>query len=219
MGPQLSWSRAIRKRFYPKLTDQSELDPETDCLVIPVDPDPCARFAGTSSNYKVTINLPKVHFASRRSMRPRMADLLKVGGASRGSGSGISVMDTYISQPFCEKIDIRLRICLVDHTGTIQAEFSIRQRLSGHDAPTLRSALRACWESSHMLRLWRRGEWKDGTEFSCHWVGDVMISDFVKKLEEEEGLTAVIGDSTKFVLCGVMVASEATRAAVKLYTE
>lgn len=216
MGPQLSWSRAIRKRFYLKLTDQSELDPETDCLVTPIVPNPCARIAGTSSNYCVTINLPKVHFPSGRSMRPRVADLLKVGGA--GSGSDISVMDTYISQPFCEKIDIRLRISLVDHTGTSQAEFSIRQHLSGYDAPTMRSALRACWESSHKLRLWRRGELKDGTEFSCHWVGDVKISELVKKLEEEEGLAAVIGDSTKFVLCGVMVASEATRAAVKLDT-
>ena len=210
LGPQFSCYFAIRKRCYLKVKDQSECDPESECLVMPVCLNPCARIIKASSNYNVEINMPKIH-----SVSPRLAHLLKVDG----SATQISFMDTYIAQPTCEKTDVRLHIALVDHVGTIQAEFVIRQILSGKDALTPRSALKACWESSRTVRLWRRGEWKDGRELSCHWVEDVKICDLVKRLEEEEKLTAVIGNGTTFVLCNAMVPSDATRDSVEVGAE
>jgi hypothetical protein len=217
LGPQFSWYFAIRKRRYLQLRDQSACNPESECLVTPVVLNPCARIISTSSNYNVKISLPKIHTLSGRGARPRVADLLR----GDGEAIGISFMDTYISQPVCEKIDIRLHISLIDHTGTIQAEFTIRQYLSGQDDPTPRSALKACWESSHRVRMWCRGEGKDSSEFSCYWVENVKISELVEILEEEENmkLTAVIGDSTAFALCNAMVPSEATRDAVEVETE
>ena len=215
LGPQVSWYFAIKKRQYLKPKDPSECDPESECLVTPVVLNPCAEIINTSSNYHVKINLPKIHSLGERGECPRVDNLLH----ANGSGIGISFMDTLISQPTCEKIDVRLHIALVDHTGTIQAEFTIRQQLPGQDALTPRAALKACWESSRMLRLWRRGECNDGGEFSCHSVKDVKVSELVEKLVEEEKLTAVIGDGTTFVLCNTIVQSEATRDAVEVETE
>jgi hypothetical protein len=176
---------------------------------------PCVRIVSTSSNYKVKISLPKIHSLCECGARPRVADLLRVDGKA----IGISFMDTYISQPVCDKINIRLHIALVDYSGTTQAEFNIRQNLCGQDAQTPRSALKACWESSHRVRLWYRDEGKDGREFSCYWVENVKISQLAKILEEEEKLTAVIGGGTTFTLCNVMVPSEAVRGAVEVETE
>jgi len=215
MGPQFSWYFAIRKRRYLKVKDHNECNPESECLVTPVVINPCARTINTSSNYNVKINLPKIHSLTERGVPSKVAHLLQVDG----SATHISFMDTYISQPTCEKTDVRLHIALVNHVETIQAEFVIRQNLSGQDALTPRSALKACWESSHKVRLWRRGEWKDGRELSCHWVENVKISELVKRLEEEEKLTAVIGQSTTFVLCNAMVPSEATRGAIEVESE
>lgn len=215
MGPQFSWYFAIRKRRYLKVKDHSECDPESECLVTPVVLNPCARIISTSSNYNVKINLPKIHSRTERGGSSKVAHLLQVDG----SATHISFMDTYISQPTCEKTDVRLHIAFVNHVGTIQVEFVIRQNLSAQDALTPRSALKACWDSCHKVRLWRRGEWKDGRELSCHWVEDVKISELVKRLEEEEKLTAVIGASTTFVLCNAMVPSEATRGAIDVEGE
>jgi hypothetical protein len=50
-------------------------------------------------------------------------------------------------------------------------------------------------------------------------VQNVKISELVKILEEEEKLTAVIGGGTTFVLCNVMVPSEAVRIAVEVETK
>jgi hypothetical protein len=215
LGPQFSWYFAIRKRRYLKLRDTSECDPEAECLVTPVVLNPCVRIVSTRSNYKVKISLPKIHSLCECGARPRVADLLRVDGES----IGISFMDTYISQPVCEKIDIRLHIALVDYSGATQAEFTIRQRLSGKDSLTPRSALKACWESSHRVRLWYRDEGKDGTELSCYWVENVKILELVNILEKEEKLTAVIGGGTTFTLCSAMVPSEAVRDAVEVETE
>ena len=215
LGPHLSWYFAIKKRRYLKLEDQSECDLESECLVTPVVLNPCARMISTSSNYNVKINLPEIHSLTERGMRPKLADLLQADDGS----SNISFMDTYISQPFCEKLDLRLHISLVDCAGIIQVEFTIRQKLSGQDASTTRSALKACWESSHKVRLWRRVEWKNGAEYSCHWVNDVKISELVKRLEGREKLTAFVGERTTFVLCNVIVPSEATRDAVEVVSE
>lgn len=215
LGPHLSWYFAIKKRRYLKLKDQSECDLESECLVTPVVLNPCARIISTSSNYNVKINLPKIHSLTEGGMRPRLADLMQADDGT----SDISFMDTYISQPVCEKLDLRLHVSLVDCTGIIQVDFTIRHNLSGQDASTTRSALKACWESSHEVRLWRRGEWKNGAEYSCHWVNDVKVSELVKGLEGREKLTAVVGDRTTFVLCNSMVPSEATRDAVEVETE
>lgn len=215
LGPQFSWYFAIRKRRFFKLRDTSECDPGSECLVTPVVINPCANIISTSSNYKVKISLPKIHSLSEGGTRPRVADLLREDGET----VGISFMDTYISQPVCKKINVRLHISLVDYTGTIQAEFTIRQHLSGQDAPTPRSALKACWESSHRVRLWYRDEGKDGREFSCYWVENVKILELVKILEKEEKLTAVIGGGTTFTLCSAMVPSEAVRGAVEVEIE
>lgn len=215
LGPQLSWYLAIRKRRYLKLKDQSECNLESECLVTPVILNPCVRMISTSSNYNVKINLPKIHSLTARGMRPSLADLLHVDNES----IDISFMDTYISQPVCEKLEVRLHVSLVDCTGSIQVEFTIRQHLSRQDAATPRSALKACWESRHMVRLWCRGEYKDGGEFSCHCVKDVKISELVGRLEGKQKLMAVVGDPTTFVLCNVMVPSEATRDAVVVETE
>ena len=215
LGPQLSWYLNIKKRHYLRLKDRSEGDPKTECLVTPVVLNPCARVVGTSSNYCVTIELPKIHNTSERLVRPKVADLLQVNDL----GMPISCMNTYFSQPICEKIAVRLRISLVDYMGIIQAEFKIHQLLSGHTATIPRTALRACWESSHMLRLWRRSEQKYGGHFFCQWMKDVKISEFMETLEEEGKLTAVIGNGTTFRLCRAMVPSEAKRAAVELESE
>jgi hypothetical protein len=184
-------------------------------MVTPVVLNPCAKIISTSNNYKVKISLSKIHSLCESGARPRVADLLR----GDGEAIGIRFMDTYISQPVCDKIDIRLHISLIDYTRAVQAEFIIRQHLSGQDASTPRSALKACWESSHRVRLWYRDEGKDGREFSCYWVQNVKISELVKILEEEEKLTAVIGGGTTFVLCNAMVPSEAVRGAVELETE
>ena len=197
------------------MKDHSEYDPESECLVTPVVLNPCARIISTSSNYNVKISLPKIHSLTERGGGSKLAHLLKVDG----SATHISFMDTYISQPTCEKTDVRLHIALVNHVGTIQAEFVIRQILSAQDALTPRSALKACWESSHKVRLWRRVEWKNGAEYSCHWVNDVKISELVKRLEGREKLTAFVGERTTFVLCNVIVPSEATRDAVEVVSE
>ncbi|GAB7323678.1 hypothetical protein MBLNU13_g07153t2 [Cladosporium sp. NU13] len=215
LGPQFSWYFAIRKRRYLKVKDHSECRPDFECLVTPVILNPCARIISTSSNYKVKINLPKIHSLTERGGSSKLAHLLKADGLA----THISVLDTYISQPNANEIDLRLHIALVDHVGTIQAEIFIRQNMSGQDALTSRSALKVCWESTHTVRLWRRGEWKNGNEYSCYWVMDVKISELVERLEEQEKLTAVIGDSTTFVLCNAMVPSEATRAAVEVEVE
>ena len=215
LGPQLSWCFATRERRYLKVKDQSESDPESECLVTPARLNPCAKVINTSSNYNVKIGMPKIHSVTDRGVCPAVAHLLQVNG----SATHISFMDTYISQPTCEKTNVRLHIALVNHVGTIRADFVIRQNLSGQDALTPRSALRACWESSHTVRLWRRGEWKDGRELSCHWVGEVKVSELVTRLEEEEKLTAVIGNGTTFVLCNAMVPDESTRDAVEVEDE
>lgn len=127
LGPHLSWYFAIKKRRYLKLKDQSECDLESECLVTPVVLNPCARMISTSSNYNVKINLPKIHSLIERDMRPKVADLLQADDAS----IDISFMDTFISQPVCEKLDLRLHISLVDCTRIIQVEFTIRQNLFG----------------------------------------------------------------------------------------
>lgn len=215
MGLQFAWYFAIRKRRYLKVNDHSECDPESECLVTPVVLSPCARIISKSSNYNVKINLPKIHSLTERGWGSKLAHLLKVDGLA----THVSFLDTYISQPTANEIDVRLHITLVDHVGSIQAEFVIRQNMSGPDPLTTRTALKACWESSHTVRLWRRGEWKNGGEYSCHLVKDVKISELVEKLEEEEKLTALIGDSTTFVLCNAVVPSEAMRAAVEVESE
>lgn len=215
LGPQFSWYFAVRKRRYLQLRDPSECDPESGCMVTPVVLNPCAKIISTSSNYQVKISLPKIHSLSECGARPRLADLLQ----GYGEAIGISFMDTYISQPVCDKINIRLHVLLIDYSGTTQAEFIIRQHLSAQDAKTPRRALKACWESSHRVRLWYRDEGKDGREFSCYWVENVKISQLAKILEEEEKLTAVIGGGTTLTLCNAMVPNEAVRAEVEVETE
>ena len=99
LGPQLSWCFATRERRYLKVKDQSESDPESECLVTPARLNPCAKVINTSSNYNVKIGMPKIHSVTDRGVCPAVAHLLQVNG----SATHISFMDTYISQPTCEK--------------------------------------------------------------------------------------------------------------------